>query len=52
MVRSPVSSDGSSSQAGHDAVGIVRKPEHVPDLQADGVTPAMIDLEDTERRRR
>ena len=34
-------------QAGHDAVGMVRKPEHVPDLQADGVTPAMIDLEDT-----
>ena len=34
-------------QAGHDAVGMVRKPEHVPDLQADGVTPAMLDLEDT-----
>ncbi len=35
------------AQAGHDAVGIVRKPEHVPDLQADGVEPAMLDLEDT-----
>ena len=33
------------SEAGHEAVGIVRKPEHDPDLKADGVTPAIVDLE-------
>ncbi len=35
------------TEAGHDVVGMIRKPEHVPDLQADGVTPFMIDLENT-----
>ena len=36
-----------TAEAGHDVVGMVRKPEHVPDLQADGVTPVMLDLENT-----
>jgi uncharacterized protein YbjT (DUF2867 family) len=36
------------TQAGHEAVGMIRKPEQVPDLQAAGVEPAMIDLEDTD----
>ena len=33
------------TQAGHDAVGIIRNPEHIPDLQSDGVEPAILDLE-------
>jgi uncharacterized protein YbjT (DUF2867 family) len=33
------------AEAGHDPVGIVRNPEHLPDLQADGVEPAQLDLE-------
>jgi uncharacterized protein YbjT (DUF2867 family) len=36
------------TEAGHEAVGMIRKPEHVPDLQAAGVEPAMIDLENTD----
>jgi uncharacterized protein YbjT (DUF2867 family) len=35
-------------QAGHEAVGMVRNPEHVPDLEADGIGHAMIDLEATD----
>ncbi len=35
------------AQAGHEPVGIIRKPEYVPDLQADGVEPALLDLEAT-----
>ena len=33
------------TQAGHEAVGIVRNPEQVPDLDADGVEGAVLDLE-------
>jgi len=33
------------TQEGHDAVGIIRNPEHIPDLQSDGVEPAILDLE-------
>ncbi len=33
------------AQAGHEPVGIVRNPEHVPDLEADGVEPVLLDLE-------
>jgi uncharacterized protein YbjT (DUF2867 family) len=36
------------TEAGHEAVGMIRKPEHVPDLQAAGIEPAMIDLENTD----
>jgi uncharacterized protein YbjT (DUF2867 family) len=36
------------AQAGHEPVGIIRKPEYVPDLQADGVEPALLDLEATD----
>jgi len=36
------------SAAGHQPVGMIRKPEHVPDLEEDGVEPAMIDLENTD----
>jgi uncharacterized protein YbjT (DUF2867 family) len=36
------------AEAGHEPVGIVRNPEHVPDLQADGVEPALLDLENTD----
>jgi uncharacterized protein YbjT (DUF2867 family) len=35
------------AQAGHQPVGIIRKPEYVPDLDADGVEPALLDLEST-----
>ena len=35
------------AQAGHDPVGIIRKPEYVPDLQSDGVEPTLLDLEAT-----
>ncbi len=33
---------------GHQPVGMIRKPEQVPDLQEDGVEPALIDLENTD----
>ncbi len=33
---------------GHQPVGMIRKPEQVPDLEKDGIEPAMIDLEDTD----
>ncbi len=33
---------------GHQPVGMIRKPEQVPDLQEDGVEPALIDLEHTD----
>jgi uncharacterized protein YbjT (DUF2867 family) len=36
------------TQAGHEAVGMIRKPEQVPDLQDDGIEPALIDLEATD----
>jgi uncharacterized protein YbjT (DUF2867 family) len=36
------------TQAGHEAVGMIRTPEHIPDLQAAGVEPALVDLEDTD----
>ena len=36
------------AQAGHQPVGIIRKPEYVPDLQEDGVEPALVDLEATD----
>jgi uncharacterized protein YbjT (DUF2867 family) len=35
-------------EAGHHPVGMVRKPEHVTDLEEDGVEAAMIDLEATD----
>ena len=31
---------------GDDVVGLVRNPDHVDDLRADGVEPAVVDLED------
>ncbi len=33
---------------GHEAVGMVRNPAHVPDLEHDGIEAAIIDLEDTD----
>ncbi len=33
------------TQAGHEAVGLVRNPDHVPDLQADGIGAEIIDFE-------
>jgi uncharacterized protein YbjT (DUF2867 family) len=36
------------SEAGHDPVGLIRNPEHVPDLQADGIEPVLLDLENTD----
>ncbi|MCW2826757.1 MAG: NAD-dependent epimerase/dehydratase [Marmoricola sp.] len=33
---------------GHEAVGMVRRPEQIPDLQRDGVEPVIIDLENTD----
>ncbi len=33
---------------GHNPVGMIRRPEHIPDLQEDGIEPALIDLEDTD----
>lgn len=33
------------SEAGHEAVGIIRNPDHAPDLQAAGATPLVLDLE-------
>jgi uncharacterized protein YbjT (DUF2867 family) len=35
------------TEAGHDAAGIVRKPDQAPELQADGVEPVLLDLEAT-----
>jgi uncharacterized protein YbjT (DUF2867 family) len=32
----------------HQSVGMIRNPAHIPDLEADGVEPAMIDLEATD----
>ena len=34
--------------AGHQPVGMIRKPEQIPDLQEDGIEPALIDLESTD----
>lgn len=34
--------------AGHQPVGMIRKPEQVGDLEEDGIEPAMIDLESTD----
>ena len=34
-------------QAGHQPVGIIRKHEQMPDLEADGIEPAVLDLEAT-----
>ena len=33
---------------GHHPVGMIRRPEHIPDLEEDGMEPALIDLEDTD----
>jgi uncharacterized protein YbjT (DUF2867 family) len=35
------------SATGHRPVGMIRKPEYIPDLQEDGTEPALIDLEST-----
>lgn len=35
------------TQDGHEVVGLIRKAEHVPDLEADGVGWQQLDLEDT-----
>jgi len=35
------------TETGHHPVGMIRKPEHVPDLQEDGTEPVLIDLERT-----
>ena len=32
---------------GHEAVGMVRNPAHIPDLEQDGIEAAVIDLEET-----
>jgi len=32
-------------EAGHEVVGLVRDPDHVPDLEADGATPVVLDVE-------
>lgn len=34
--------------AGHDVIGLIRKAEQSPDLEADGITPAVISLEDAD----
>jgi uncharacterized protein YbjT (DUF2867 family) len=36
------------ASAGHEPVGIIRKPEQISDLQDDGVEPAILDLEATD----
>ncbi len=36
------------ASAGHQPVGMIRKPEQVSDLREDGVEPAIIDLEATD----
>ena len=33
------------TETGHQAVGIVRNPEHIPDLQSDGAEAVVLDLE-------
>ena len=35
------------TQDGHEVVGLIRRAEHVPDLEADGVGWKQLDLEDT-----
>jgi uncharacterized protein YbjT (DUF2867 family) len=35
------------AQEGHQPVGIIRKPEQIPDLADDGIEPALLDLEST-----
>jgi uncharacterized protein YbjT (DUF2867 family) len=35
------------TETGHHPVGMIRAPEQIPDLQEDGIEPAMIDLEKT-----
>lgn len=35
------------TQDGHEVVGLIRKAEHVPDLEADGIGWRQLDLEDT-----
>ncbi len=35
------------AQDGHEVVGLIRKAEHVPDLEADGIGWKQLDLEDT-----
>jgi uncharacterized protein YbjT (DUF2867 family) len=35
------------TQDGHEVVGLIRKAEHVPDLEADGIGWKQLDLEDT-----
>jgi uncharacterized protein YbjT (DUF2867 family) len=36
------------ADAGHQPVGMIRRPEQIPDLQEDGIEPALIDLENTD----
>ncbi len=36
------------AETGHQPVGMIRKPEQAPDLQEDGIEPAIIDLESTD----
>ncbi|MCW2817221.1 MAG: NAD-dependent epimerase/dehydratase [Marmoricola sp.] len=36
------------AEAGHDAVGLVRDPAHVPELEEDGITATVVDLESTD----
>ena len=36
------------SENGHEPVAMIRDPEQVPDVQEDGMEPAMINLEETD----
>ena len=36
------------AEAGHDAVGLVRDPAHVPELEQDGISATVVDLESTD----
>ena len=36
------------TETGHEPVGIVRNPDHVPDLEDDGAEAVVLDLEDTD----
>src|SRR3954447_15228337 len=36
------------SERGDEVVGVVRNPDHVPDVEATGATAAVLDLEDTD----
>ena len=36
------------TEAGHQPVGMIRSPEQIPDLQEDGIEPAIINLEATD----